>query len=335
MTTSKRISWIDTIKALGIFLVVLGHLSIPASISTIIYSFHMPLFFFLSGCTFKPGSNLRVSISARMKKLILPYFFFSIVTYIFWLSIGRHYGRDASMDVDWIIPLLGTFYGNDVGAYLIHNPPLWFLPCLFLTEVGMLLLVTALKGRWLLIASSISLCLGFLMSATDFIRLPWGANVAPISLFFLCMGYLFSNNKYFKLSLGVGQSVILVVVLLIILVLVSGFNTPVDLSRLKFGNEILYLTSSLAGIGLFLILSKTAPVFAFVQYIGRNTLVIFSLHGIALSVIKGVLLYVAGVQLQVYEGALGSNLMLALASIILLLPVAFFLNKVFPVLVGR
>lgn len=45
----SRIKWIDNARAIGILLVVLGHSLIPASIQTYIYSFHMPLFFFLSG----------------------------------------------------------------------------------------------------------------------------------------------------------------------------------------------------------------------------------------------------------------------------------------------
>ena len=50
--SSLRIEWIDICKGLGIFLVVIGHTSIAQISQTVynwIYSFHMPMFYMLSG----------------------------------------------------------------------------------------------------------------------------------------------------------------------------------------------------------------------------------------------------------------------------------------------
>ena len=65
--SSKRIAWIDNLKAFAIFLVVLGHTGLEgesqvvAMIRTWIYEFHMPLFFLLGGISFsilqKKGKN--------------------------------------------------------------------------------------------------------------------------------------------------------------------------------------------------------------------------------------------------------------------------------------
>ena len=49
---SKRIEYLDIAKGVGILLVVLGHNDfevISLFVQRLIYSFHMPLFFFLSG----------------------------------------------------------------------------------------------------------------------------------------------------------------------------------------------------------------------------------------------------------------------------------------------
>ena len=51
-TSHPRIQWIDTAKLFGIYLVILGHISLTNQFVTdLIYSFYMPLFFFLSGLT--------------------------------------------------------------------------------------------------------------------------------------------------------------------------------------------------------------------------------------------------------------------------------------------
>lgn len=56
MVDSNRIVSFDILKGGGILLVILGHIQIPYMLKTVIYSFHMPLFFFVSGCFFRPIS---------------------------------------------------------------------------------------------------------------------------------------------------------------------------------------------------------------------------------------------------------------------------------------
>lgn len=51
MVDSNRIVSFDILKGGGILLVILGHIQIPYMLKTVIYSFHMPLFFFVSGCS--------------------------------------------------------------------------------------------------------------------------------------------------------------------------------------------------------------------------------------------------------------------------------------------
>lgn len=53
----NRIAYIDALRGFAILLVIVGHLiqfnyssGIENPIFNIIYSFHMPLFFFISGC---------------------------------------------------------------------------------------------------------------------------------------------------------------------------------------------------------------------------------------------------------------------------------------------
>ena len=51
----SRISWLDILKGIGIFLVVLGHVYSEKTIFNWLYSFHMPLFFWAAGLTYKKG----------------------------------------------------------------------------------------------------------------------------------------------------------------------------------------------------------------------------------------------------------------------------------------
>ena len=49
-----RVDWIDLTKGIAIFLMVCGHIGLPGALSNWIWSFHMPLFFLMSGLLYIP-----------------------------------------------------------------------------------------------------------------------------------------------------------------------------------------------------------------------------------------------------------------------------------------
>ena len=51
MENRKRINWIDVAKGIGIFIIVLGHVLKTGFLRQLIFSFHVPFFFLLSGVT--------------------------------------------------------------------------------------------------------------------------------------------------------------------------------------------------------------------------------------------------------------------------------------------
>lgn len=118
-----RLPWIDWAKAIGIFLVVLGHFP-GLKGQGFIYLFHMPFFFLISGYLYKRVS-FNIEIAKVFRTLIIPYFFFNTVL----LSIA--------------LPL-GIFKWDCVYNILLGNQellparffrPLWFLVSLFVMRI--------------------------------------------------------------------------------------------------------------------------------------------------------------------------------------------------------
>ena len=67
----QRVLWIDWIKIIGIYLIVLGHMSAPGN--DFIYVFHVPLFFITSGyLAQKSRFLLKVCVSKMYMRLIIP-----------------------------------------------------------------------------------------------------------------------------------------------------------------------------------------------------------------------------------------------------------------------
>ena len=191
---SRRIIWIDNAKFIGIFVVVLGHLTPNMELQTFIYSFHMPFFFLLSGITFNARENSFVSFfKKRFKAILVPYIFFGLITYFYWLFIARYYGADARIIIPWYKPLIGMLYSAGSAKWLIHNIPLWFLTCLFLTQLLFFLILKTVKFKK--IVFPLLFILAYLFSYFNSAKLMWSINVVPVATMFFAIGY------YIKLSL--------------------------------------------------------------------------------------------------------------------------------------
>ena len=80
----KRDISIDFVKGIGMFLVIYGHIHTGDNFTNNwVYSFHMPLFFIISGMFIKErkkDENLLVFIKKEEKKLLYPYVIFSLIS---------------------------------------------------------------------------------------------------------------------------------------------------------------------------------------------------------------------------------------------------------------
>ena len=140
MAYNRRID-IDIAKGIGILLVVFGHSISPVmgsnsllnAIYTVIYSFHMPLFFFVSGYFSKKllscDDKLK-SIKDKAQRLLIPYVAWAAIYLVLRVSLGRFARFEYSLSDIWTIAL-----GN--------NPcgQMWFLYVLFVFSLVVILFI--------------------------------------------------------------------------------------------------------------------------------------------------------------------------------------------------
>lgn len=88
------------------------------SLGDIIYIFHMPLFFLLSGITTNLNKEFKKYIKQNAYSILIPYY-----------AVERNF-RSGSANIPIIKGFLGIFYGGYNG--LPFNYVLWFLPVFFL-----------------------------------------------------------------------------------------------------------------------------------------------------------------------------------------------------------
>jgi len=85
---AKRVEYIDIAKGIGNIFVVMGHNDfalISPFAHKLIYSFHMPMFFFMSGMFFKPDTPFWTFLWNRYNRVLKP--FLSILLLIYFASL--------------------------------------------------------------------------------------------------------------------------------------------------------------------------------------------------------------------------------------------------------
>lgn len=129
-----RETWVDIAKGIGIILVIIGHANCPNLPHGIIYSFHMPLFFFLSGLFISRQceNNFHIYLKKNFKSLLLPYFYFNIISIAFYYTMSIMFHKELLIG-NVQDNLIGIFVGMRFGSPYHHV--LWFLPCLFFAKM--------------------------------------------------------------------------------------------------------------------------------------------------------------------------------------------------------
>ncbi|MEE1182455.1 MAG: acyltransferase family protein [Treponema sp.] len=366
---NQRIQWLDTAKCIGIFLVILGHLEVKTygffSPKEWVYSFHMPLFFWLSGLTHKP-CTFKDNLKKSLRQLAVPYVFFYLVTWAWWFVVSclRHPEIYPDRFYDGIVkPLLGMFIANGYNTSLstMANVPLWFLAGLFWCKL-LFTLIDSLSAKHKKLVQVV-LCAVLLTAAfvLKFYKIPelqtkvfgnikvsTAVRFIPFSLGTLTLSYVFFfagtliKKWIFTNSVELPKkNLVSVMILCLVFGLISSiYNSRTDINSIKFGKDLLlFTTSAFAGIAFICALSVLiSPVPAFFAFMGRNSITILAFHGIATGLFVAVLkygLHFESINTDTNPLDLLAAIGVSIVAFCLCAVPAYILEKWFPVLLGR
>ncbi len=140
--SSGRDAWVDYAKAIGIVLVIYGHVArgvfnagIPMDVplyqlvDSIIYSFHMPLFFFLSGLFFFHSLRRRGRMTLAANKvdtILYPYILWSLIQGLIEVGLAHYTSGNVTL--------------TEVLSLWDPRAQFWFLYALFLVVVAAILI---------------------------------------------------------------------------------------------------------------------------------------------------------------------------------------------------
>ena len=195
MQLKQRVHYIDLAKGIAMILVILGHTKKLVSPTVVwwLYTFHMPLFFMLSGMVFNPDKykNFKEMFKAKFKSLIIPYICFCLILW-FWEYIVR---RPTNFINDkTLVKFIGIFLGERGGKYYLS---MWFITALFLSEIFLYIFAKVVKNKKVFfttgfITTAVLGCFIIIKSESGFY---WSADLVPISISFIIIGYFLKLYK--------------------------------------------------------------------------------------------------------------------------------------------
>lgn len=292
---NKRIAYLDAAKGIGILFVVLGHNHIKVDypiLYQVVYSFHMPFFFLISGMFFKTEYGFVELARRRFNSLLRPFLAYMAVVYsasIFFTKI----------DLTTIFPrILKALYA---GPNTLEWIPLWFLPHLFLVNLFAFLLIKFVYDRlpwvWLrllflvaMLAAGVATLqlfwpvkLSLLNHDFQFYGLPWSADLLLITGAFFILGYELRRTFLAPLTESRYAGWFFLGSAILFTALQIFFQTTIDFYIRSYGSFVVSTLEAVSGSLLILFLARwleTGPerIFNAFRYLGTASIVLLIFH---------------------------------------------------------
>lgn len=264
-------------------IVVLGHMHLPDFDKQLIYSFHMPLFFAISGGTYffqnkKYSFTFKEMFFNKVKTLLIPYFILNFIMLFIWIFNFKVIGYSKKTIVDIII---GIFYCNEE-IYSGPSNATWFLIALFLVSILYKLIQISCKNNLILhnLIIIFFLIFGYWLSIYFDKDLFWNILSIPTAMSFYHLGYLFFkyysniccffNNNFKRIVLGI--------FFLILGVFCAANNVRISLHLNNYGNLFLFYIAAISLSMVFVFISMSVPTNKIITFVGKNTLYYLAIH---------------------------------------------------------
>jgi fucose 4-O-acetylase-like acetyltransferase len=331
--TTKRIDWVDNMKAIAIFLVVVGHYftdnTLPAR--AYIYSFHVHLFFLVAGLLFsqKDQGSLRTVVAKRIRTLAVPYLIFESLKYAFFL-LRRQFGRTPDLTIGPLEPLyhIATFQAS------------WFLGVLFVVSVVYYLIAPRIKGyKSFLVLAGVCTGVHYALAAYPQANIHLNLPRCFTAMVFFALGavgrkHLVSDAplRFVKRRPYVPVGVLAANITVFCFTYAAYGGSAIDINFSR--NYLSFYALSLSGISLIYIACRFIPSNAILRFVGANTILIYLMEAYPPAIIRRFTLQAFGVD-NFGSIDLGFACLYAVVSIAILSPIIMLINRFAPWAVGR
>ena len=284
----ERLLTFDIAKGIGILLVVFAHINHTPILLSYIYSFHMPLFFILSGMFFKKDKYRTFWAFAKQKflTLICPYIFFYLAAMVVKFAISVIYNGLTSEVIHEYLMYFVQMFIAEKSATVIDSP-LWFVPCLFAVEC-IYYFVSKLKPAFSAAVCALLVCLGWFLESglipVQNVIFPWNLPTAFFAIGFYAIGHLTfgrvkeATQKIKSSKHGAIIAAACALLCFLIIVPCDMLNGKVTMGSRVLNNGFIFYISGIVGTVGVLLLSTLLEKAKFLLFCGQNSFSIMATH---------------------------------------------------------
>ena len=251
----EHYQWVDTCKTFGLLLVILGHgRLLDDAYQQWIYSFHMPLFFILSGMLYNYKVPLQM-LKHDIKRLLLPYLIINLICLVIQCGIRLWFGQLTLVSV--IQQIIGILVVScHTGEYPSVSTPTWFIIALFIARM-----LLSLKN------SRVYLYLIAIVSVLIYILLQyWRVDTwIPFDSAFMAIPFLVTgilSKRMLSLKCSLSYTILPATIGFGCCFFLTKFNGLVDMAWASYGRNLLifYFTGFIGSLSVILIIKSTPPI---------------------------------------------------------------------------
>lgn len=272
----QRYESVDCAKALGIMLVVFAHViathNVGWKVEEVITSFHMPLFFVLSGMFFSRKKTIGEFIIGKINRLVVPFFFFFITISVL---LPFAYYCYKGIGLSRLPSLLLGFYNEN----LIVVGAIWFLLSLFFVDiiVWLITIPARFKERWAIFVSILLGVIGYLLGKYS-INIPCWLDTSLTCMPYFYLGYLLKNNtKLLSAQKADRYNILLAVACLLIVILLSG-HTCYRANHYNIPIWSVFICGILGFFAVFFLSNTKIKRIGWLLFVGKNSIIILAIH---------------------------------------------------------
>lgn len=233
----NKIQWINRAKGIGILLVVIGHVlrglnnaglfvgNVFINIDYIIYSFHMPLFFFLSGIFFFKSlkkRKLKHFLLNKINLLFYLYFLWSVIQFMVQVLLNRY--TNGNVNIEDFIRIFYQPFGQ-----------MWFLYVLLLIFIVNAFIFSLFSETYKYFIIGLLIIGGIILRIFNFEEYYLLSKLSANFLFFQ-LGILWSFSNV-KLSLKSTRLMLVTTLIAIVFILVIIIN--INANKLDYDYQLI------------------------------------------------------------------------------------------------
>jgi fucose 4-O-acetylase-like acetyltransferase len=318
----ERLNYIDYMKTSGIYLIVLGHM-FPCPGTNFIYSFSVPLFFFISGFLSYQNDSFNISLRKNFYSLIIPYLFINCISLIFVTFFTPSFSWEKSI----IKPLLGVLIGANQGKMSVCpiTRPTWFIYTLFILRISLYFIPYKKKMLFLTVLFCISIAIVLNRLELPNLALFNCFSVAPL---FILGIFCRKNIHIIEMHARKSNRPLCIITTFSLLTLLSHYNGYVQCYAHNYGSNIIlfYINAVLGIYMLFLVTAYFNNLsFKWNKTISQGTILILGFHYLFIIFLN-----------EIYKtNNLGITMLYALFIIIIFIPIIQFIHNYFPWIIGK